>query len=95
MWSDQGASAKRSYKAQFQRKESEGKRKDGKTTSEIGQVSISTAVEDHQRWQKIVADVNSGAPTTLMVPGHMCQVSLKWLANKANTETTFISQSHK
>ena len=23
-----------------------------------------------QRWQKIVADVKSGAPTTLMVPGH-------------------------
>ena len=28
------------------------------------------AAEDRQRWQKIVADVSSGAPTTLMVPGH-------------------------
>ena len=27
------------------------------------------AAEDRQRWQKIVADVSSGAPTTLMVPG--------------------------
>ena len=28
------------------------------------------AAVDRQRWQKIVADVWSGAPTTLMVPGH-------------------------
>ena len=28
------------------------------------------AAEDRQRWQKIVADVSSGASTTLMVPGH-------------------------
>ena len=28
------------------------------------------AAEDRQRWKKIVADVSSGAPTTLMVPGH-------------------------
>ena len=28
------------------------------------------AAEDRQRWQQIVADVSSGAPTTLMVPGH-------------------------
>ncbi len=32
--------------------------------------SSQRAAEDHQRWQKIVADVDSGAPTTLMVPGH-------------------------
>ena len=32
--------------------------------------SSQRAAEDHQRWQKIVADVNSGAPTTLMVAGH-------------------------
>ena len=32
--------------------------------------SSQRAAEDRQRWQKIVADVNSGAPTTLMVPGH-------------------------
>ena len=68
------ASAKRSYKAQYHGKEKEeGKRKDGKTTSESGPVPTSTAVkraaEGRQRWQKIVADVSSGAPTTLMVPG--------------------------
>ena len=28
------------------------------------------AAEDRQIWKKIVADVSSGAPTTLMVPGH-------------------------
>ena len=28
------------------------------------------AAEDRQRWKKIVADVSSGAPTTLMVAGH-------------------------
>ena len=28
------------------------------------------AAGDRQRWKKIVADVSSGAPTTLMVPGH-------------------------
>ena len=32
--------------------------------------SSQRAAEDRQRWQKIVADVSSGAPTTLMVPGH-------------------------
>ena len=32
--------------------------------------SSQRAAEDRQRWQKIVADVNGGAPTTLMVPGH-------------------------
>ena len=32
--------------------------------------SSQRAAEDRQRWKKIVADVNSGAPTTLMVPGH-------------------------
>ena len=35
--------------------------------------SSQRAAEDRQRWQKIVADVNSGAPTTLMVPGHRKQ----------------------
>ncbi len=28
------------------------------------------AAEDRKRWQKIVADVNSGAPSTLVVPVH-------------------------
>ena len=28
------------------------------------------AAEDRQIWKTIVADVSSGAPTTLMVPGH-------------------------
>ena len=28
------------------------------------------AAEDRQRWKKIVADVSSGAPTTLRVPGN-------------------------
>ena len=32
--------------------------------------SSQRAAEDCQRWQKIVADVSSGAPTTLMAPGH-------------------------
>ena len=32
--------------------------------------SSQRAAEDRQRWQKIVADVSRGAPTTLMVPGH-------------------------
>ena len=51
----------------------EDKRKDGKITSKNGPVSTSTTVkaaEDRQRWKKIVADVSSGAPTTLRVPGH-------------------------
>ena len=30
--------------------------------------SSQIAAEDRQRWKKIVADVRSGAPTTLMVP---------------------------
>ena len=69
------ASAKRSYKAQYQGKEKEeGKRKDGKTTSESGPVSTSTAVREQPKTvrdgRKIVADVSRGAPTTLMVPGH-------------------------
>ena len=32
--------------------------------------SSQIAAEDRQRWQKIVAGVSSGAPTTLVVPGH-------------------------
>ena len=28
------------------------------------------AAEDRHRWQKIVADVSSDAPATIMVPGH-------------------------
>ena len=32
--------------------------------------SIQRAAEDGQRWKKSVTDVSSGAPTTLMVPGH-------------------------
>ena len=31
--------------------------------------SSQRAAEDRQRWQKIVADVSRGAPTTLVVPG--------------------------
>ena len=68
------ASAKGSNKAQYQGKEKEeGKRKDGKKTSEWTGLDFNSSqrvAEDHQRWLKIVADVNSGAPTTLLVPGH-------------------------
>ena len=32
--------------------------------------SSQRAAEDRQRWQKIVANVSSGAPAILMVPGH-------------------------
>ena len=32
--------------------------------------SIQRAAEDRQRWQKIVANVSSGAISTLMVPGN-------------------------
>ena len=32
--------------------------------------SSQRSAEDCRRWQKIVADVSSGAPTTPMVPGH-------------------------
>ena len=32
--------------------------------------SSQRAAEDRQRWQKSIADVNSGVHTTLMVPGH-------------------------
>ena len=50
MLSDQVASVKRSYKAQYQGKEKEeGKRKYGKTTSEIEPVSTSTAVREQPR----------------------------------------------
>ena len=71
------ASAKRSYKAQYQGKEKgEDKIKDGKTTSKsvretaLDFNSSQRAAEDRQRWKKIVADVSSGAPTTLMVRGY-------------------------
>ena len=53
-----------------------GKRKDGKTTSESGPVSTPTAVREQpktregRRLSAFVADVNSAAPMTLMVPGH-------------------------
>ena len=33
-------------------------------------ISSQRAAEDRQRWQTIVADVSSGAPTTLMVAGY-------------------------
>ena len=33
--------------------------------------SSQRAAEDRQRWQKIVADVSSGALTTLVVPGQV------------------------
>ena len=32
--------------------------------------SSQRAADDRQSWQKIVADVSNGAPTTLVVPGH-------------------------
>ena len=65
------ASAKRPYKA--------GKRKRGRQKKRwevnirewtgLDFNSSQRAAEDRQRWQKIVAGVSSGAPTTLMVPG--------------------------
>ena len=39
--------------------------------------SSQRAAEDRQRWQKIVADVSSGAPTTLMVPVSRIEFTLK------------------
>ena len=56
------------------KRKKEGKRKDGKDNirewTGLDFNSSQRAAEDSQRWQKIVANVSSGAPTTLMVPGH-------------------------
>ena len=66
MWSDQVASVKRSYKAQYQGKEKEeGKRKDGKTTSESGPVSTSTAVREQL---KTVRDGRRVSPMSAVAP---------------------------
>ena len=55
----------------FQGKDKEeDKRQGGKTTSGLDFNSSQRAAEDRQRWQTMAADVNSGAPTTLMVPEH-------------------------
>ena len=57
---------KRSYKAQYQGKEKEeGKRKDGKTKSESGQVSISTAVREQP---KTVRNGRRLSPMSTVVP---------------------------
>ena len=72
-WSDAVASVKRSNKAQYQGKE-KGKIKDWKITfrewSGLDIKSSQRAAEDRERWQTIVSDVSSGAPRTLVVPGH-------------------------
>ena len=74
MWPNQVASAKRLCKAQYQGKEKEESiRKDEYDIRELIGLDFNSsqrAAKDHQRWQKIVANVNSAAPTTLMVPGH-------------------------
>ena len=75
MWSDQVASVKTSYKTQYLRKWKRGRQKKRwedniKEWTGLDFNSSQRAAEDRQRWQKIVADVSSGAPTTLMVPGH-------------------------
>ena len=54
--------------------------------------SSQRAAEDRQRWQKIVADVNSGAPTSLMVPGHRYKV--KKASSNDQTDTVLRIQSH-
>ena len=65
-WSDQVASVKRSYKAQYQENEKEeAKRKDGKITSESGPVSISTAVREQPR---TVRDGRRLSPMSTVVP---------------------------
>ena len=77
MWSNQMDSVKRSYKG---KEKEEGIRKRGRQKKRwednIGERtgpgfnSSQRAAEDRQRWQEIVADVNSGAPTNLVVLGH-------------------------
>ena len=77
MWSDQVASLKRSYKAQYQGKENEeGKRKDGKTTSESGPVSTSTAVREQP---KTVTDGRRLSPMSAVVP-----LRLWWFMDTGN-----------
>ena len=66
VWSDQVVSVKRSYKTQYQGKEKEeGKRKDWKTTSKRGPVSISTAVRE---LPKNVRDGIRLSPMSTVVP---------------------------
>ena len=72
--SDQVAAVKRSYKPQYQGKEKEeGKRKDGKTTSESGPVSTSTTVREQHRTVsggRRLSPMSSVVPLRPMVPGH-------------------------
>ena len=74
MWSDQVASVKRSYKTRTEpgKRKRQNKRWEDNIREWTGLDfnSSQRTAEDRQRWQKIVADVNSGAPTTLMVPEH-------------------------
>ena len=72
---DQMASAKRSYMAHLPEKRKRGRQKKRwedniREWTGLDVNSSQRAAEDRQRWQKIVADISSGAPTTLMVPGH-------------------------
>ena len=77
MWSDQLASAKRSYKAQYQGNENgEGKRKDGKITSKSGPVSISKSVIEQP---KTVRDDSRLSPMSIVVP-----LRLWWLRDTGN-----------
>ena len=69
------ASRKRSYKLQYQGKEKEeGKRKDGKTTSKSGPVSISTAVTQQPKTVRDGRRLSPMSTTTMMAPGHRYQV---------------------
>ena len=71
--------AKRSYKAPYQGKENEeGKRKDGKTTSESGPVSTSTAVREQPKTSEMAEDCRRcqlWCPYDPMVPGRGTQVT--------------------
>ena len=58
---------KRSDKAHYQGKEKEESKRKDETGLDFN--SSQRAAEDLQRWQKIVADVCSGATTTLIGSG--------------------------
>ena len=75
MWSDQVASAKKVIQGTVPGKRKSGRQKKRwedniREWTGLDFNSSQRAAEDRQRWHKIVADVSSGAFTTLMVPGH-------------------------
>ena len=73
VWSDLVASEKRSCKADWNRRRGRQKKTLDDNIRERTGLDFNSslrAVEDRQRWQKIVADVSSGGPTALVVPGH-------------------------